>query len=98
VADLARRKVEEAGVGDLTQILTGDALQIPLENCTVCVMFLLPDGLIQMSSHLQSLLKRDNTRIVSVCFSVKGWTPSAEADNPHGTNKIYMYTKESISA
>jgi len=79
-------------IRDLVQIRKEDALLCDMSDCTVCVMFLLPDGLKQMNQRLEELLQK-GVRIVTIFWGLKSRKPLKTMDIQN--TKIYYYTKES---
>jgi hypothetical protein len=76
----------------LVSIREEDALTCDMRDCTVCIMFLLPDGLKQINDRLESLLDR-GVRLVTIFWGLKTRKPIKTANV--GLTTIYYYTKES---
>jgi len=79
-------------IKDLVTIRKEDALTCPMGDCTVCIMFLLPDGLKQMGERLEALLER-GVRIVTIFWGLKTRKPVKTVDVLN--TKIYYYTQGS---
>jgi hypothetical protein len=79
-------------IADLVSIRKEDALTCNMSDCTVCIMFLLPEGLKQLEPRLEALLDR-GVRLVTIYFGLKTRKPMKTTDVD--TTRIYYYTKDS---
>lgn len=79
-------------VADLVTIRKEDALTCNMTDCTVCIMFLLPEGLKQLQDRLEALLDK-GVRLVTIYFGLKSRKPIeiTQVD----TTRIFYYTKDS---
>lgn len=73
MADYARRMVQEAGVGDLVRIITGDIFKEDFSSATVVTLYLLPD--LNMRLRPTLLRMKPGTRVVSHAFTMGDWEP-----------------------
>jgi predicted RNA methylase len=75
VAEIARKKVAEAGVGELVEIREGDIFDssVDLRPATVLTLFLLPELNVKLIPKIQTM--RPGSRIVSFLFHMEGVRP-----------------------
>jgi SAM-dependent methyltransferase len=75
VAEIARKKVAEAGVGDLVEIREGDIFDssVDLRPATVLTMFLLPELNVKLIPKIKTM--RPGSRVVSFLFDMEGVRP-----------------------
>lgn len=74
-----------------------DALTCNMDDCTVSITYLLPEGLEQIKPRIEDVLKRGG-RHISISWGIKGWKPSKVITSPSFGNScnIYLYTRESL--
>ncbi len=87
MADFARRKVKEAGVGDKVRIITGDIFKEDFSAATVVTMYLLPD----LNMRLRPIIlgMKPGTRVVSHAFTMGDWEP--EETMQHDGARGYLW-------
>ncbi len=75
VAEIARKKVAEAGVGDLIEIREGDIFDssVDLRPATVLTLFLLPELNVKLIPKIKTM--RPGCRVVSFLFHMEGVRP-----------------------
>ena len=84
-----------AGVTERAQFVHADAMTLPsiIEQATVVVLFLTPDGLAILGPWLENDVLKPGTRIVSSTWPVPGWRPEEvviTGENQR-TWAIYLY-------
>ena len=74
-----------------------DALTCNLDDCTVCITYLLPEGLAQIKERVKEILLRGG-RYVSISWEMVGWKPMKVEIAPTNARScyLYLYTKESL--
>lgn len=79
-------------IESLVSIRREDAITCDMTDCTVCVLFLLPAGLVTMQEKLHKLLDH-GVRLVTIYWGLKTRKPikTSEINN----TKLYYYTKDS---
>ena len=77
MVEYAKRKAEEAGVGEKTEFIKTDFFEYDFSEATVITMFLLPSINLDLRPRLLEL--KPGTRIVSNTFSMGAWEPDHEA-------------------
>ncbi len=73
MAEHARRKAQEAGVGDKVRIITGDIFKENFSAATVVTLYLLPE--LNMRLRPTLLRMKPGTRVVSHAFRMGDWEP-----------------------
>lgn len=79
-------------ISDLVTIRSEDALNCDMSDCTVCVLFLLPSGLVLMQDRLHQLLDQ-GVRLVTIYWGLK--TRKAIKESKVDSTSLYYYTKDS---
>lgn len=87
MADFARRKVAEAGVGDKVTIITGDIFKEDFRSATVVMLYLLPELNLRLRPTLLDM--KPGTRIVSHDFDMGEWL--ADEAITHGTGRAHLW-------
>jgi SAM-dependent methyltransferase len=77
MAEISKKKAEEAGVSINTKFIQADLFEYDLSEATVITMFLLPDINLKLRPRLLDL--KPGTRIVSNTFTMGNWEPDYEA-------------------
>jgi len=77
MAEISKKKAEEAGVSMNTKFIQADLFEYDLSEATVITMFLLPDINLKLRPRLLDL--KPGTRIVSNTFTMGNWEPDYEA-------------------
>ena len=77
MAEISKKKAEEAGVSMNTKFIQADLFEYNLSEATVITMFLLPDINLKLRPRLLDL--KPGTRIVSNTFTMGNWEPDYEA-------------------
>jgi len=87
--------VKAANIEDKVIIREEDLVTCKMDDCTVCVMFLLPEGIATITDKLQELYDR-GARIATICWPIKanGWTPTKVISNRNNTQQLFLYEKE----
>jgi ubiquinone/menaquinone biosynthesis C-methylase UbiE len=75
LAGRARKQVEELGLQDQVQVVTGDMMAIDLSQANVVALYLLTEANDQLRPKLERELK-PGSRVVSLEFKIRGWKPS----------------------
>jgi len=88
----AQKKIAENSISHLVTILKADLLETDLSNCTVCWLYLLPDGLNQVKSKIEMLLQRGG-RVITILWGFDGLVSEV---NNSAKVAIHLYTKKSI--
>ncbi len=73
MVELARRRAQEAGVGDKARFVQGDMYAADISKANVMAMFLLTENLDKLMPKFIDL--RPGSRIVINGFGITGWTP-----------------------
>lgn len=76
----------------LVSIREEDALTCDMSDCTICVLFLLPDGLKQLKERLESLLNK-GVRLVTIFWPIKFRKPINMITI--NNTSLYYYTSKS---
>lgn len=87
MADYARRMVQEAGVSDKVNIITGDIFKEDFSSATVVTMYLLPE--LNMKLRPTLLRMKPGTRVVSHAFTMGDWEPDETMS--HETARGYLW-------
>eukprot|EP00808_Paulinella_micropora_P019839 g31088.t1 len=102
IADTARRRVEEAGLGQQVRIVEADLTRTDLANtladCTILNMFLSEHGNLALRPQLERYLCTHadaGARLTSVLFPMPGWQPADQIKLSGGT-KVYLYNATSF--
>lgn len=82
-------------IKELVEFRNEDALECNLDDCTVSLAFLLPDGLEAIKPRIEEILRRGG-RHVSLLWEMKGWKPVKTCQTPNGIQTLYLYTKDSL--
>jgi SAM-dependent methyltransferase len=77
MVEYAKRKAEEAGVGEKTEFIKADFFEYDFSEATVITLFLLPSINLDLRPRLLEL--KPGIRIVSNTFSMGAWEPDYEA-------------------
>jgi len=90
----SKKKVEEAGVGDLVQIFHADALKSDFSHSTVVTMYLFPDLMKKLVPNLKKL--EPGTRIVTYAHKIPGVpeNDSATLEIDGSKHNIYLWVVE----
>lgn len=88
LAEHARRKVAEAGVGDKVRIITGDIFKEDFSSATVVTLYLLPE----LNQRLRPTLldMKPGTRIVSHDFDMGDWQADEAIVHERGRAHLWI--------
>lgn len=88
LAEHARRKVAEAGVGDKVRIITGDIFKEDFSSATVVMLYLLPE----LNQRLRPTLldMKPGTRIVSHDFDMGDWQADEAIHHERGRAHLWI--------
>lgn len=81
-------------IRDVVTFRQEDVLESNIDDCTVSLSFLLPEGLAQLKEKIENVLRRGG-RHVSLLWEIKGWVPM-KVYQATASQKSYLYTKESL--
>jgi len=70
----SRQNAEEAGVADRIRFVQGDLYNVPIDDATVVMVYLLPEVNLRLRPRLLKEL-RPGTRIISHAFDMGDWPP-----------------------
>ena len=70
----SRQNAEEAGVADRIRFVQGDLYNVPIDDATVVMIYLLPEVNLRLRPRLLKEL-RPGTRIISHAFDMGDWPP-----------------------
>jgi ubiquinone/menaquinone biosynthesis C-methylase UbiE len=88
---LGRDEVEKAGVADKIKFVQGDIFEVPIEDATVVMLYLLREVNLRLRPRLWKEL-RPGTRVVSNTFDMGDWEPERQVTVPPGPTTIYRWT------
>ena len=88
-----KANAEKAGLTDRIRFVEGDLFEVPFEDATVVMLYLLPSVNRQLRPRLEAELKA-GTRIVSHQFDMGDWVPEqkAEVERAGQRHVVYRWT------
>lgn len=87
-------RAKKNGVEHSVSILHENIMNVDFSSARRMYLFLLPDGLKQLTNRLKQVLLNTDARIVTYAFSILALKPIEIRD--HKGTKLYLYTAESI--
>ena len=88
---LGREEAEKAGVAGQIRFVQGDIFEVPIEDATVVMLYLLREVNLRLRPRLWKEL-RPGTRVVSNTFDMGDWEPERQVTVPPGSTTIYRWT------
>jgi SAM-dependent methyltransferase len=88
---LGREEAEKAGVAAKIKFVQGDIFEVPIEDATVVMLYLLREVNLRLRPRLWKEL-RPGTRVVSNTFDMGDWEPERQVTLPPGSTTIYSWT------
>jgi len=88
---LAREEADKAGVSSKITFVQGDIFEVPIQDATVVMLYLLREVNLRLRPRLWREL-RAGTRVVSNTFDMGDWEPERQVSVPPGSTTIYSWT------
>jgi SAM-dependent methyltransferase len=88
---LARDEADKAGVSSKITFVQGDIFEVPIQDATVVMLYLLREVNLRLRPRLWKEL-RPGTRVVSNTFDMGDWEPERQVAVPPGSTTIYSWT------
>ncbi len=88
---LGREEAEKAGVASKITFVQGDIFEVPIEDATVVMLYLLREVNLRLRPRLWKEL-RPGTRVLSNTFDMGDWQPERQVAVPPGSTTIYRWT------
>ena len=88
---LARDEADKAGVSSRITFVQGDLFEVPIQDATVVMLYLLREVNLRLRPRLWKEL-RPGTRVLSNTFDMGDWEPERQVAVPPGSTIIYLWT------
>ena len=87
------RKIKEANLEGIVEVIHGDLLEVNLKRADVVTLYLLTSANERVKPNLERDL-RNGARVVSHDFAITGWTPRkvTEIKENWSSHTLYLYT------